>query len=77
MLSIFNNKNRISLKLFSFESALFQCRVTAGVPSPSIEWRRSDGSLFTTSTELMDGVIRFNRVTGDEDGTYICTVGHI
>ena len=55
-------------------SALFQCRVTTGVPLPTIEWRRSDGSLFTQSTELLDGVIRFNRVTGDEEGLYICTV---
>ncbi|XP_054159296.1 basement membrane-specific heparan sulfate proteoglycan core protein-like isoform X2 [Oppia nitens] len=58
-------------------SALFQCRVTAGIPPPTIEWRRSDGSLFTSSTELLDGVIRFNRVTGDEDGIYICTAENI
>jgi hemicentin len=25
----------------------------------------------------MDGVIRFNRVTGDEDGTYVCTAENI
>jgi len=60
--------------MLTFNSALFQCRVSAGVPAPTIEWRRSDGSLFTASTELLDGVIRLNRVTGDEDGTYICTV---
>lgn len=54
-------------------SALFQCRVT-GVPQPVIEWRRSDGSLFTQNTEILDGVLRFNTVTGDEDGVYICNV---
>ncbi|CAG2107533.1 unnamed protein product, partial [Medioppia subpectinata] len=58
-------------------SALFQCRVTSGVPTPTVEWRRSDGSLFTPSTELLDGVLRFNRVTGDEDGAYICTAENI
>ncbi|CAG2167829.1 unnamed protein product, partial [Oppiella nova] len=54
-----------------------ELRFTSGVPTPSIEWRRSDGSLFTQSTELLDGVLRFNRVTGDEDGAYICTAENI
>ncbi|KAG8188529.1 hypothetical protein JTE90_004764 [Oedothorax gibbosus] len=55
-------------------SCLFQCRVTAGIPTPTVEWVRADGSPFTSSTEVLNGgVIRFNRVTGDEEGTYICT----
>ncbi|XP_054720927.1 basement membrane-specific heparan sulfate proteoglycan core protein-like [Uloborus diversus] len=55
-------------------SALFQCRVTSGSPTPTVEWTRADGSPFTSSTEIVNGgVIRFNRVTGDEEGTYICT----
>ncbi|CAL1298852.1 unnamed protein product [Larinioides sclopetarius] len=55
-------------------SSLFQCRVTAGIPTPTVEWVRADGSPFTSSTEILNGgVIRFNRVTGDEEGTYICT----
>nr|XP_042896680.1 basement membrane-specific heparan sulfate proteoglycan core protein [Parasteatoda tepidariorum] len=55
-------------------SCLFQCRVTAGIPTPTVEWVRADGSPFTSSTEILNGgVIRFNKVTGDEEGTYICT----
>lgn len=41
-------------------SALFQCRVTAGIPAPTVEWIRADGSPFTSSTEIVNGgVIRF------------------
>ncbi|GFQ77560.1 basement membrane-specific heparan sulfate proteoglycan core protein, partial [Trichonephila clavata] len=56
-------------------SSLFQCRVTAGIPTPTVEWVRADGSPFTSSTEILNGggVIKFNRVTLDEEGTYICT----
>lgn len=40
-------------------SALFQCRVTAGIPTPTVEWIRADGSPFTSSTEIVNsGVIR-------------------
>lgn len=59
-------------------SALFQCRVVAGIPSPTLEWRRAEGTSFTTNTEVLEGgVIRFNSVTGYEDGTYICTAENI
>ncbi|GFR30669.1 pikachurin, partial [Trichonephila clavata] len=55
-------------------SSLFQCRVTAGIPTPTVEWVRADGSPFTSSTAILNGgVIKFNRVTLDEEGTYICT----
>lgn len=41
-------------------SALFQCRVTAGIPTPTVEWIRADGSPFTSSTEIVNsGVIRY------------------
>lgn len=59
-------------------SALFQCRLTAGIPSPSVDWTRSDGRALTPNTEVLEGgVIRFNGMTGDEDGTYICTAENI
>lgn len=59
-------------------NALFQCRVIGGIPSPTVEWTRSDGSPFSSSTEILSGgVIRFNRVTGDEEGTYICTAENV
>lgn len=41
-------------------SCLFQCRVTAGIPTPTVEWVRADGSPFTSSTEVLNGgVIRY------------------
>ncbi|KAK7494115.1 hypothetical protein BaRGS_00014588, partial [Batillaria attramentaria] len=56
-------------------SALFQCRVTGGTPSPTITWSRAGGKAFTSTTKQMDGngVIMFERVTGEEQGGYICT----
>ncbi|XP_041377591.1 basement membrane-specific heparan sulfate proteoglycan core protein-like isoform X3 [Gigantopelta aegis] len=56
-------------------SALFQCRVTGGIPSPEIVWSRANGEAFTSTTDIMveNGVIMFKSVTGDEQGAYICT----
>ncbi|XP_076452135.1 basement membrane-specific heparan sulfate proteoglycan core protein-like isoform X4 [Babylonia areolata] len=56
-------------------SALFQCRVTGGTPAPEISWSRVGGKEFTSTTKLMNGngVIMFERVTGEEQGGYICT----
>ncbi|XP_064459482.1 basement membrane-specific heparan sulfate proteoglycan core protein-like isoform X3 [Ornithodoros turicata] len=54
--------------------ALLQCRVTAGIPTPTVEWTRADGSPFTPSTELINpGILRINRFTRDEAGEYRCT----
>ncbi|XP_076325413.1 terribly reduced optic lobes isoform X10 [Tachypleus tridentatus] len=59
-------------------SALFQCRVTSGIPSPTIEWTRQDGRLFSSNTEILEGgVLRFNRVTSEEEGVYVCTAENI
>ncbi|XP_069938272.1 basement membrane-specific heparan sulfate proteoglycan core protein isoform X44 [Cherax quadricarinatus] len=55
-------------------SALFQCHLTAGIPNPSVYWTRTDGRPLTSSTETLDGgVLRFNQVQGDEEGSYTCT----
>lgn len=55
-------------------SALFQCRVTAGIPTPRAKWSRVDGRPLLPNVEELDGgVIRFNRVTGAEQGQYVCT----
>ncbi|XP_053212731.1 basement membrane-specific heparan sulfate proteoglycan core protein-like isoform X3 [Panonychus citri] len=59
-------------------SALFQCRLTAGIPEPKIQWTRADNSPFTTTTETIEGgVIRFLQVTGPEEGVYKCTAENI
>ncbi|XP_048238836.1 basement membrane-specific heparan sulfate proteoglycan core protein-like isoform X2 [Haliotis rufescens] len=56
-------------------SALFQCRVTGGTPSPTITWTRVGDEPFTSTTDIMEenGVIMFKGVTGDEQGSYVCT----
>ena len=59
-------------------SALFQCRMLAGIPTPTLRWIRIDRNglevSLTPSIELLPGgVIRINEVVGDEEGTYRCT----
>ncbi|XP_025082607.1 basement membrane-specific heparan sulfate proteoglycan core protein-like isoform X8 [Pomacea canaliculata] len=56
-------------------SVLFQCRVVGGIPAPTVTWSRVGLKPFTQTTEVTDenGVIMFKRVTGDEQGGYICT----
>ncbi|KAK3867232.1 hypothetical protein Pcinc_027289 [Petrolisthes cinctipes] len=55
-------------------SALFQCHLTAGIPNPTVRWSRTDGRPMTPNTETLNGgVLRFNQVQGDEEGSYICT----
>ncbi|XP_037075728.1 basement membrane-specific heparan sulfate proteoglycan core protein-like isoform X4 [Pollicipes pollicipes] len=55
-------------------SVLFQCRVNAGAPAPSVSWARADRRPMPATAEQLDGgVIRFLRVTGEEEGEYICT----
>ncbi|CAG7838540.1 unnamed protein product [Allacma fusca] len=55
-------------------SALFQCRVIAGIPSPRVSWSRANGQRIPSNVEeIQGGVLRFNRVTGEERGQYICT----
>ncbi|XP_052124491.1 basement membrane-specific heparan sulfate proteoglycan core protein isoform X6 [Frankliniella occidentalis] len=54
-------------------SALLQCRITSGIPSPAIIWRRSDSlALSPNVEELQNGVLRFNRVTTADAGDYTC-----
>ncbi|XP_066985998.1 basement membrane-specific heparan sulfate proteoglycan core protein [Macrobrachium rosenbergii] len=55
-------------------SALFQCHLTAGIPPPSVRWTRTDGRPLKPNTEVLNGgVLRFNEVKGDEEGSYTCT----
>ena len=62
---------KISLTQF-FRSAFFQCRITGGIPEPSIEWRRSDGSPFTSNVEISEGLLQFKQVNFKDTGTYEC-----
>ena len=55
-------------------SALFQCHLTGGIPSPEITWARADGRPLTPNTETKPGgIIMFDDVTGAEAGSYMCT----
>ncbi|CAL8147958.1 unnamed protein product [Orchesella dallaii] len=59
-------------------SALFQCRITSGFPSPTLTWTRANGQrLPTTAEEIQGGVLRFNSVTGEEEGEYICSAENL
>ena len=56
-------------------SALFQCRVTAGIPTPTIEWKKSDGTDLEDSenTEILPGgVLRFSKLSPEVQGRYSC-----
>ena len=50
-------------------SALFQCRLAAGIPTPRVTWSRVGGPLPANAEEIQGGVTRFNRVSGSEKGT--------
>ena len=54
-------------------SVLYQCRAVAGIPSPVLTWTRTDLRPLTANTEVLSGgVLRITRVTGEEEGEYIC-----
>ncbi|GAB1602266.1 basement membrane-specific heparan sulfate proteoglycan core protein-like isoform X6, partial [Argonauta hians] len=58
-------------------SALFQCRTTAGIPSPTITWTRVGDASMTRNVEISEnGVIRFTQVTSEDQGGYICTASN-
>uniref|UniRef100_A0A1B6EDX6 Basement membrane-specific heparan sulfate proteoglycan core protein n=1 Tax=Clastoptera arizonana TaxID=38151 RepID=A0A1B6EDX6_9HEMI len=60
-------------------SALIQCRATGGIPTPTLQWSRPDNKqLPTRNIEILpDGVLRFNSVTRDEEGQYMCTAENV
>lgn len=56
-------------------SAMFQCQLTAGIPTPTIEWRKSDNTELDDNSKielLSGGVIRFTNLSPDMQGKYIC-----
>ena len=65
------------LKMFCnflpFFSTYFQCRVTGGIPEPSLEWRRSDGSPFSPKVEVIEGLLRFKDVAASDEGISVYT----
>ncbi|XP_074025385.1 basement membrane-specific heparan sulfate proteoglycan core protein isoform X7 [Leptinotarsa decemlineata] len=63
-----------SQTIIAGNSAIIQCRATAGIPSPTISWRRADGQPLSQNIEQMSGgTLRFMQISIREDGDYICT----
>lgn len=55
------------------QSVLFQCRVMAGIPMPTLTWSRSDGRQMQPNVEVLEGgVLRIMNVVGPERGEYKC-----
>jgi dystroglycan 1 len=50
----------------------YECRAT-GSPPPSVTWTRVNSEPMTRNTQTAGGVLRFNVITGEEQGTYVCT----
>ncbi|XP_061163155.1 basement membrane-specific heparan sulfate proteoglycan core protein-like [Saccostrea echinata] len=56
-------------------SAMFVCRAS-GEPQPTVTWTRAGGESFesgTTELKQEGTLLMFSRVTGKEQGSYICT----
>ena len=52
-------------------SALFQCRVTAGIPTPRAKWTRVGGGSMPSNVEELDGgVIRSVLIKISIESTY-------
>ncbi|XP_071944831.1 basement membrane-specific heparan sulfate proteoglycan core protein-like [Antedon mediterranea] len=58
------------------DNAQFQCRVTAGDPSPEVEWSYAEGTQ-PISAEIIGDVLRFNSLRQEDQGTYICLASNI
>ena len=56
-----------------------QCRVTAGVPTPSIKWKRLDGRPLSKNVVIsQEGTLLQVQEAGDEEfGTYLCEAENI
>ena len=54
-------------------SATLSCQLLSGSPLPSLKWRKCDGEPFTTGEEeISKDVIKFESVTRDDGGCYVC-----
>jgi hypothetical protein len=54
-------------------SVLYQCRVTGGIPTPSVKWTRRNGeSLPSQMEEIPPGVIKITGMEASSAGEYVC-----
>lgn len=53
------------------------CRVTGGVPEPTVTWSRG-GRPLSSTTQMQPGhILKFERISINDDGEYICTASNI
>lgn len=65
---------RPSQTIVAGNSAILQCRLDAGIPTPTLSWSRQNGAPLSPNIEKMsDGVLRITQITPNEAGEYICT----
>ena len=56
------------------QGVFYQCRVTGGIPTPTMQWSRTDGRPISSNVEILDGgVLRINSASAAEAGEYKCT----
>lgn len=48
-----------------------------GIPEPSVEWRRLDGSSFSSKVEVNRGLLQFREISPQDEGTYECIAENI
>lgn len=48
-----------------------------GIPEPTVEWRRLDGSPFTPRTDINRGLLQFREISAQDEGTYECIAENI
>ena len=58
-------------------STYFQCRVTGGIPEPTVEWRRLDGSPFTSNAQVNGGLLQFDQIDQHDEGVYVCSAENL
>lgn len=60
------------------QSVAIGCQAVAGIPSPTIKWKRIDGRPISSRLkEIYPGYLRFNDVSFDDAGAYECTAENV
>ncbi|XP_028173989.1 basement membrane-specific heparan sulfate proteoglycan core protein isoform X3 [Ostrinia furnacalis] len=59
----------------SFE---LRCRVTAGVPEPTVTWSRSGGRQLSPYTQLQPyNILKFEKIEVNDEGEYYCSASNV
>ncbi|OTF81961.1 Laminin B, Immunoglobulin, and EGF domain containing protein, partial [Euroglyphus maynei] len=51
--------------------------VTGGIPEPTVEWRRHDGSSFTSNAQVNGGLLQFDQIDQHDEGVYVCSAENL